>query len=283
MKTTTKILLNESEKDPFIELFHLKDLTDDSIFSNYQRYDFYQLLWFTKVGGNNVYFLDFKEYIMKEDQIILVFPGQIDKLDIREKEGYLFAIHNDVLFDINLHLGSDYLNGYFSNVVVTLDDDKIKRILESIVELLWIEYNSGRRLTLMQSYMEAFLFHVDYILKSSVSLANANDNDNITDPLIAGLMRLIDENFIIQRETEFYARKLGVSNRKVNEISKKGTGKTIKQHLQERLILEIKKEIKLQRKSLKEIAYDLGFSEPAYFTRFFKEQTSQTPKEFRDS
>lgn len=273
--------MTQSGKDPFIELFHLKDLSDDTIFSDYQRYDFYQLLWFTKVGGNNSYFLDFNEYIIKEDQIILVFPGQIDRLDVREKEGYLFAIHNDIIFDINLRLGSDYLNGYFSNVVVTLDDDTIKSILESIVELLWIEYNSDRRITLMQSYMEALLFHVDYILSTSTSFENVNDN--ITDPLVAGLMRLIDGNFIVQRETEFYARKLGVSNRKVNEISKKGTGKTIKQHLQERLILEIKKEIKLQNKSLKEIAYDLGFSEPAYFTRFFKEQTSQTPKEFRDS
>lgn len=280
MKTTTKILLTQSGKDPFIELFHLKDLSDNTIFSDYQRYDFYQLLWFTKVGGNNSYFLDFNEYIIKEDQIILVFPGQIDRLDVREKEGYLFAIHNDIIFDINLRLGSDYLNGYFSNVVVTLDDDTIKSILESIVELLWIEYNSDRRITLMQSYMEALLFHVDYILSTSTSFENVNDN--ITDPLVAGLMRLIDGNFIVQRETEFYARKLGISNRKVNEISKKGTGKTIKQHLQERLILEIKKEIKLQNKSLKEIAYDLGFSEPAYFTRFFKEQTSQTPKEFRD-
>lgn len=74
-----------------------------------------------------------------------------------------------------------------------------------------------------------------------------------------------------------------MTNKKINEICIKGTGKTIKQHLQERLILEIKKEIRLRRKSLKEIAFDLGFNEPAYFTRFFKQHTTLTPKEFRDS
>lgn len=51
---------------------------DDTIFENYQRYDFYQLLWFTKADGDNIYFLDFNEYKIKEDQIVLIFPGQID-------------------------------------------------------------------------------------------------------------------------------------------------------------------------------------------------------------
>lgn len=43
---------------------------DDTIFENYQRYDFYQLLWFTKADGDNIYFLDFNEYKIKEDQIV---------------------------------------------------------------------------------------------------------------------------------------------------------------------------------------------------------------------
>lgn len=280
MKENTKITLNELQKDPFIDIYLLQDISDDSIFSNYQRYDFYQLIWFTKVGGNNTYFLDFKEYELKEDQIILVFPGQIDRLDVEGKEGWLFAIHNDIMFDMTQHLNSDFLNGYFSNVIISLNEE-IKEVLQKMMELMLLEYNSRNRVILMQSYMEAFLFHLNSFFENTDVFKNLKDN--ITDPLVADLMRLIDKNFIRQKETDFYGRALGVSNRRVNEICKKGSGKTIKQHLQERLILEIKKEIKLRKKSLKEIAFDLGFSEPAYFTRFFKEHTSLTPKEFRDS
>jgi len=280
LKKSTKITLSEFKKEPFIDIYDIRDTSDDPMFSNYQRYNFYQLLWFTKVGGNKLYFLDFKEYKLEEDQIILVFPGQIDRLDVEGKEGYLFTIHNDVMFDMTQHLNSDFLNGYFSNVVISLNEE-IKNVLQKMMELMLLEYNSRNRLVLMQSYMEAFLFHVNSFFENTDLFKNLKDN--ISDPLVAELMRLIDKKFILQKETEFYGKALGVSNRRVNEICKKGSGKTIKQHLQERLILEIKKEIKLRKKSLKEIAFELGFSEPAYFTRFFKIHTSMTPKEFRDS
>ncbi|WP_029904360.1 AraC family transcriptional regulator [Prevotella sp. 10(H)] len=273
-KESKKIFLNQLKDEPFIEIFRLEDMGDDTIFDNYQRYDFFQLLWFTKVEGDNIYFLDFNEYKIKEDQIVLIFPGQIDKLNIEGKEGYSFAIHNDTFYNITQHINSDYLNGYFSNSFISLDNNT-KEILEKLKVLMYLEYTSGNRLILMESYMEAFLFHVSALFHDTHSLNNG-------DSFVAELMKLIDKNFISQRETDFYADTLGVTNRRVNEICKKGTGKTVKQHLQEKLILEIKKEIRLRKKSLKEIAFDLGFNEPAYFTRFFKQHTSLTPTEFRD-
>ncbi|SBV93631.1 helix-turn-helix domain-containing protein [uncultured Dysgonomonas sp.] len=274
-KENKHVFLNKLKEEPFIEIFRLQDMGDDTIFENYQRYDFYQLLWFTKVGGDDIYFLDFNEYKIEKDQIVLIFPGQIDKLDVEGKEGYLFTIHNDIFYNISLQLNSDYLNGYFSNTFISLDIDTKVR-LEKINELIFLEYNSGNRLGLMKSYMEALLFHVSALFEDSHTLNNG-------DIFVAELMKLIDNNFICEKETDFYANSLGVTNRKINELCKKGTGKTVKQHLQEKLILEIKKEIRLRRKSLKEIAFDLGFNEPAYFTRFFKQHTNLTPTEFRDN
>lgn len=274
-KENKHVFLNKLKEEPFIEIFRLQDMGDDTIFENYQRYDFYQLLWFTKVGGDDIYFLDFNEYKIEKDQIVLIFPGQIDKLDVEGKEGYLFTIHNDIFYNISLQLNSDYLNGYFSNTFISLDIDTKVR-LEKINELIFLEYNSGNRLGLMKSYMEALLFHVSALFEDSHTLNNG-------DIFVAELMKLIDNNFICEKETDFYANSLGVTNRKINELCKKGTGKTVKQHLQEKLILEIKKEIRLRRKSLKEISFDLGFNEPAYFTRFFKQHTNLTPTEFRDN
>lgn len=248
---------------------------DDTIFDNYQRYDFYQLLWFRKVEGDKTYFLDFNEYIIEDNQLILIFPGQIDKLDIQGKEGFSYAIHNDIFFSINQHLKSDYLNGYSANTFLS-PDEKTKTILEQLNKLILEEYYADNRILLMQSYMEAFLFHIASLFEINETIKNKSDF------LISELMRLIDRNFITQRETEFYAEKFGMTSRTINEACKRGTGKTVKQHLQERLILEIKKEIRIRKKSLKEIAFELGFNEPAYFTRFFKQHTSLTPTQFRD-
>jgi len=268
------LLLNQPDNTPFINVYRLED-ADNFQFGNYQRYDFYQVIWFMLVGGDTSYFLDFNEYRLQDNQIILVFPGQIDKLDVGGKKGYLFAIHSDVFFRISQHIHSDYLYGYYSNVFINIDQPT-KGILGNLMKLIEIEYTNRNNVQLMESYMEAFLFHVTSLFENTDTYKSKNDSQ------VSLLMKWIDNNFIKERETDFYADKMNISNKKINEISIKGTGKTVKQHLQERLILEIKKEIRLNRKTFKEISFDLGFSEPAYFTRFFKKHTGMTPSGFKE-
>ena len=275
MKNNKSIFLNQLKDNRHVEIFSL-DKADDTIFGNYQRYDFYQVIWFTRVEGNTSYYLDFNEYILEDNQVVIVFPGQIDKLDIRGKEGYIFAINNDTFFRMNQRMNSGFLNGYFSNVLISLDTDT-RQALERLTDLLIAEYESENRVALMENYMEAFLYHVSSLFEKT------DDFKNKCDSFVSELMILIDLHYKEQRETDFYAEKMSTSCKRINEICKSGTGKTVKQHLQERLILEIKKEIRLGNKSLKEIAFDLGFNEPAYFTRFFKLHTSQTPTDFRDN
>lgn len=271
MDPNGKIILNQLPADQKIKVYRLEHI-DDSLFNNYQRYDFFQLLWFTHVKGDPHYFLDFKEYELKDNQFVLVFPGQIDRLDTEGKEGFLFAIQNDSFFRMSQRINSDYLNGYLSNIFLT-PNLQTTTILNQLIDLIFLEYENRNRQQLMESYMEAFLFHVASLTE--------NRERNSNDFLISRLMRLIDIHFITHHDTEFYASELGLSLKRINEECKKGTGKTIKQHIQERLILEIKKEIHLNKKSLKEISFDLGFSEPAYFSRFFKQHTTISPKEYR--
>ncbi len=271
-------LLNQLKEGRFIEIFRLQDI-DDSFFNDYQRYDFFQLLWFTRVEGERKYFIDFTDYTFAANEVVLVYPGQIDRIDLNQIEGYLFAIDNDTFFHINQHLNSDYLNGYFSNVFVSLNED-IQQILEQILKLMLTEYEGKKRIMLLESYMDGFLQHITEAFEKTNTYKNILQNKSYTT--IAALMKLIDRHFMQERNTDFYAQQLGLTPKKLNEVSLKGTGKTVKQHLQQVLLLEIKKEIRLNQKSIKEIAFDLGFSEPAYLTRFFKQQTAQTPTEFRE-
>lgn len=273
MESNGKIILNQLPADQQIKVYRLEHI-DDSLFNNYQRYDFYQLLWFTQAKGDPHYFLDFKEYELEDNQFVLIFPGQIDRLDTEGKKGFLFVIQNDSFFRINQRINSDYLNGYLSNIFLK-PDPQTTSILKQLTNLVFLEYENKNRQSFMESYMETFLLHIASLTE--------NRERNSNDFLISRLMRLIDIHFIIHHDTEFYARELGLSQKKINEECKRGTGKTIKQHIQERLILEIKKEIHLNQKSLKEISFDLGFSEPAYFSRFFKQHTSLSPKEYRQN
>lgn len=274
LKDNDTRLLRALSGHPFIEVYSL-DEAEGGIFDNYQRYDFHQVIWFIEVGKNNTYFLDFNEYTIQDNQVVIVFPGQIDMLDIRDKKGYVIAIHNDNFFHINQRINSDLLNGYYSNPFISLPPET-REVLQRLLDLMLQERNQQNRVMLMEGYMQAFLCHVSSLFEG------IDQERNRYDLTIGKLMRLIDTNFIQQRDNEFYAMQMGISIRKLNEVTFKRTGKTVKHHLQDRLILEIKKEIRLGQRNLKEIAYHLGFSEPAYFTRFFKQQTGITPTEFRD-
>lgn len=273
MKILSHTLLNELDGNRFVEVYKINN-SENAAFDNYGRYNFHQIIWFTHVGDNNVYSLDFQEYKISDNEIVIVYPGQIVMLDIRGKEGYLFAIDNESFFEINQHLQSDYLNGYYSNVFI-MPDSRTKEILDKLMDLITEECNNQNRVKLMKSYMEAFLFHLTSLF------VNDKRSENVLDRTIVEALRLADSYFMTERDTDFYTTKLGLSNKKMNAIFVKATGKTIKQYLQERLVLEMKREIRLGTKSLKEIAFDLGFSEPAYFTRFFKQQTGMTPSEFK--
>lgn len=274
MKAGNKDIFTYNKTDFSIEIFRLEELTN-TVFSNYQRYDFHQIIWFVKTKGDNLYSIDFNKYTISDNQIVIIYPRQIERVDLKGKEGFLFAVNNDVFFEINQKINSDYLNGYFSNVFISLDKRRTVT-LNHIQSLIIEEYNDQNRSVLMESYLQSFLFHIASFNENKI----LSNNRNVV--LFVEFVKLTDNNFIRNRDVVFYAKELNISEKKLNEVCKALSGKTTKQFIQERLILEIKKEIKLGTKNLKEIAFELGFNESAYLTRFFKQQTSISPSEFKE-
>lgn len=274
MKTGNKDIFTYNKTDFTIEIFRLEELTN-TVFSNYQRYDFHQIIWFVKTKGDNLYSIDFNKYTISDNQIVIIYPRQIERVDLKGKEGFLFAVNNDTFFEINQKINSDYLNGYFSNVFISLDKKRTVT-LNNIQSLMIEEYNDQNRSVLMESYLQSFLFHIASFNENKI----LSNNRNVI--LFVEFVKLTDDNFIRNRDVVFYAKELNISEKKLNEVCKALSGKTTKQFIQDRLILEIKKEIKLGTKNLKEIAFELGFNESAYLTRFFKQQTSISPSEFKE-
>ncbi|MFC0183056.1 Helix-turn-helix domain-containing protein [Pseudarcicella hirudinis] len=78
-----------------------------------------------------------------------------------------------------------------------------------------------------------------------------------------------------------YAAKLSVHVNHLNRAVKEVTGKTTTEHIAERIVHEAKALLKHTDWNVAEVAYSLGFENPAYFNNFFKKQTSLTPKSFR--
>ena len=81
---------------------------------------------------------------------------------------------------------------------------------------------------------------------------------------------------------EQLAEKISVSQRYLSDTLKKETGKTTTEHLHSYLIDEAKNILLKPNKSISEVAYELGFEYPQYFSRLFKKKEGLSPSEFRE-
>ena len=91
----------------------------------------------------------------------------------------------------------------------------------------------------------------------------------------------IEENFRAIHQVSEYAALLYVSPGHLREVIKAQSGKPAIAHIQERMVLEARRMLFHTEYSLKEIGFDLGFSDASYFSRFFKRETGVTPAEYR--
>ena len=80
-----------------------------------------------------------------------------------------------------------------------------------------------------------------------------------------------------------YARTLGVSEDRLHAMASRATGLPPKEIVQRRLLLEAKRHLLYTTMTVKEIAYDLGFHDPAYFSRFFARRAGMAPGAYRKS
>ncbi|WP_447894676.1 helix-turn-helix domain-containing protein [Vreelandella sp. GE22] len=92
---------------------------------------------------------------------------------------------------------------------------------------------------------------------------------------------LVETHYRQQPSIAMLADQLGMSSAHLNLTCRKQAGLSALQLLHERVLLEAKRQLTYTNMTVAEIADSLGFSEPAYFTRFFKRNTAQAPREFR--
>ena len=92
---------------------------------------------------------------------------------------------------------------------------------------------------------------------------------------------LLDAHFKEHRAVSFYAQQLGVTPAHLNVVCRDIGGRSALAIMHERLLLEARRSLVYTSMQVGEIADALGFSEPAYFTRFFKRATGLAPMAFR--
>ena len=100
--------------------------------------------------------------------------------------------------------------------------------------------------------------------------------------VIFDLKDLIDQQFKNHLPASELVNILEKNNRNVHLLIKDKVGLTVKNLLTRKLLTESQKEVAFTDKTIQHIAYDLGYKDPGYFNRLFKQKTGMSPGEFRD-
>lgn len=101
------------------------------------------------------------------------------------------------------------------------------------------------------------------------------------DRRAAEFTALVEAHFREGATLEFYASRLGITPTQLNNISRAALGRTAKRVVHDRIYLEARRNLVYTMLTVNEIAGMLGFSDPAYFARFFTRHAGLAPSEFR--
>lgn len=240
------------------------------------RKDFFEIVWLQN---------EFPLHAIKEEQepgkgdwIYLIPPYRVHQLNKAGKNGILLSFKRDFLDEEDKEFYLDIfkifnIQGEFSCLPLSTGN---ALELNKVYQLLEEEYRQqSNSFLILKALLKVFLLKLIRIKEHVFTTQDVNQKR------VYEFMMLLEENYQSQRHAEFYGNALGIGSKRLNQILKEKLDKTGMQLIHDRIILEAKRKIIHSEITLKEIAYELGFTDRPYFSRFFKKQTGTSPEDFQ--
>lgn len=237
----------------------------------------YKLIWCQQGSASIV--IDAQQFSLTENELVSITSGQVHYFKeiigcIRVLEFTLDFICKDEN-DIELIFHNGLFCHFGMNEVICIyETEKFEGLLNAIdIELSTQPYQY--RIAL-RTYIE--------LLIVEVNRAKIARGDEIWKPsaLFLYFLELVRNNFSRNYSLVDIAAILNTTETKLNELAKLHTSKTAQNVIYSLVVSEAKRLLIYQsHRSIKEIAFELGFSDPFYFSNFFKKHTTLSPKDYR--
>lgn len=256
-------------------------------FDHIQRLNYYSLIW-VKNGTGKVK-ADFSNYAFKEDTLFSFSPYQPFILNPEAgMSGVVINFHPD-FFCIHKHQKEVACNGVLFNNIYSPPfvqvDGKTKSNFEMIIEQFKFEIHKPdlAQYELLISYLKIFLISAAR-LKIEQQIEDGKVSDKNEEPFILqNLKKYIEIHYRTKHTASDYADILSITPKALTKLTKAYFNKTLTDLIAERIIVEAKRELYLTNKTVKEIAYELGYNDEYYFSRFFKKNTDISPQIYRET
>ena len=287
--------MNTTENQPSLTLvnpqngnlaFKLLPFENGSYFDHVQRNNYYSLIWIKK--GDGKVKADFAEYYFSNNSLFAFSPYQPFMFASEKIGGVAIQFHPD-FFCIHKHQTEVACNGVLFNNIYQPPyiaiNDASSASLNILIEQMKDEMKNVAlaQYEILVSYLKIFLITTSR-LKAEQQPEALEIMSDLKEPFILQTLKdAIEKDFKKKHSASDYAETLNISAKALAKITKGYFNKTLTELISERIIIEAKRELYLTKKTIKEIAYELGYEDEHYFSRFFKTNAEISPQVYRET
>jgi AraC family transcriptional regulator, transcriptional activator of pobA len=253
------------------------------ILTKTHRTDFYHIFWFQDC--NVTHWVDFKPIKIKPNSLLFLKKDVVHRFDDREKvkgkvllftDSFFCKTESDTKFLRQSILFNDLLE------VSPLEMLSQSAQFNALLQLMTDEFqslNDEFQANILQKLLHNFLFFAERE-KHKQGFTKIKKGADLDYVML--FKDLLETDFKNQKQVNYYAKKIIVTEKRLNQATTKVLGKSPKEFIDDRVLLEAKRILAHTNESIKEIAFHLGFEEPTNFIKYFKKHASVTPTEFRE-
>lgn len=249
--------------------------------SKAQRHTCYFLMFITE--GSGQYVIDGNVYEVQPQSVFYIMPGQVHYYSFSEGTRG-FSVYYTLDFFMRYFRERSfpqipYFQRLFNQNHILPDPIGSARLLTFLECMIYeYEHNELGREEVLRNHLDIFLIYLCRYCCDTKATPTPTSH-SIT---IQKLQHLIELHFRHLKLPKEYARLMNITPKHLNALCKRGTNKTVTDIIQERIMTEAKRLLSYSTLNVKQISFELGFSDLPYFQRFFKKCMGMTPREFRE-
>jgi AraC family transcriptional regulator, transcriptional activator of pobA len=233
-------------------------------------------------SGSITYNLDLQDITVTDGQLLFAMPNQVFTPPAKTADLKYFK----VLFDENtlalLPQQFPFLVNPLNSQTIILDNgtrERIRKIFQILNQIFYIDKHPTDT-EIILAYLNSLLVELNIAyFKNTVPINILNNN--LSKFIEFKLM--VETHLTEQPSVNAIAEKLALTTNSLYRIVKEYSGISPKDFFTNRLMIEAQRKLQYSALSVKELAYELGFNDPDYFSRFFKKCTGKSVSEFLEA
>ncbi len=277
---------NKKTGNDYFDFVQLQDIynrtpTDHDQFDHH-KISFFVIVIITEETGRHS--INYKDYRFKKGTVFTLRKNSIHKFYKAKAKGKFLVFTEDFVIRNSDKIGTLKLFQLFNEMLgspklqLNKNDFGEINLLVDQIHQEFANKNDQHSLEIIRSLSQVIIHKLFRIKLKDIE----NLGDEKYHLKFIKLQELVEKDCFESKHVSYYANKLGVTSRTLNNITQSVIGKHAKAFIDDIVILQIKRLLVNSQLSFTEIAYQSGFDDPTNFFKYFRKNTGFSPKEFKE-